>query len=40
MIQNIYPSDTIATMDHLIEEILADYEPRFILDEPIPEAEE
>ena len=28
------------TMDDLIEEILADYEPRFILDEPIPEAEE
>ena len=30
----------MATMDRLIEEILAEYEPRFILDEPIPEAEE
>ena len=30
----------MATMDDLIEEILADYEPRPILDEPIPEAEE
>ena len=40
MIQNIYPSDTMATMDRLIEEILAEYEPRLILDEPIPEAEE
>ena len=28
------------TMDDLIEEMLAEYEPRFILDEPIPEAEE
>ena len=28
------------TMDDLIEEILAEYEPGFILDEPIPEAEE
>ena len=28
------------TMDRLIEEILAEYEPRFILDKPIPEAEE
>ena len=27
-------------MDDLIEEMLAEYEPRFILDEPIPEAEE
>ena len=30
----------MATMDRLIEEILAEYEPRFILDEPIPEAKE
>ena len=30
----------MATMDDLIEEILAEYEPRPILDEPIPEAEE
>ena len=30
----------MATMDRLIEEILAEYEPRFILDETIPEAEE
>ena len=30
----------MATMDRLIEEILAEYEQRFILDEPIPEAEE
>ena len=30
----------MATMDRLIEEILAEYEPRFILDEPIPKAEE
>ena len=28
------------TMDDLIEEMLAEYKPRFILDEPIPEAEE
>ena len=28
------------TVDDLIEEMLAEYEPRFILDEPIPEAEE
>ena len=28
------------TMDDLMEEMLAEYEPRFILDEPIPEAEE
>ena len=28
------------TKDDLIEEMLAEYEPRFILDEPIPEAEE
>ena len=28
------------TMDDLIKEMLAEYEPRFILDEPIPEAEE
>ena len=28
------------TMDDLIEEMLAEYEPRFIIDEPIPEAEE
>ncbi|MEW8318347.1 MAG: hypothetical protein AB2691_07390, partial [Candidatus Thiodiazotropha sp.] len=27
-------------MDDLIEEMLAEYEPRFIFDEPIPEAEE
>ena len=27
-------------MGDLIEEMLAEYEPRFILDEPIPEAEE
>ena len=30
----------MATMDDLIEEMLAEYELRFILDEPIPEAEE
>ena len=30
----------MATMDDLIEEMLAEYEPRFILDELIPEAEE
>ena len=30
----------MATMDDLIEEVLAEYEPRPILDEPIPEAEE
>ena len=30
----------MATMDDLIEEILAENEPRSILDEPIPEAEE
>ena len=30
----------MATMDDLIEEILAEYEPRPIIDEPIPEAEE
>ena len=30
----------MATMDDLIEEMLAEYEPRFILDEPIQEAEE
>ena len=30
----------MATMDDLIEEILTEYEPRPILDEPIPEAEE
>ena len=30
----------MATMDELIEEILAEYEPRFILDKPIPEDEE
>ena len=30
----------MATMDDLIKEILAEYEPRPILDEPIPEAEE
>ena len=30
----------MVTMDDLIEEMLAEYEPRFILDEPIPEAEE
>ena len=30
----------MATMDDLIEEMLTEYEPRFILDEPIPEAEE
>ena len=35
----VYPSD-MATMDDLIEEMLAEYEPRFILDEPISEAEE
>ena len=28
------------TMDDLIEEMLAEYKPRFILDDPIPEAEE
>ena len=28
------------TMDDLIEEMLAEYKRRFILDEPIPEAEE
>ena len=36
----VYPSDSMATMDDLIKEMLAEYEPRFILDEPIPEAEE
>ena len=30
----------MVTMDDLIEEMLTEYEPRFILDEPIPEAEE
>ena len=30
----------MATMDELIEEILAEYEPRFIFDKPIPEDEE
>ena len=30
----------MATMDDLIEEILSEYEPRPILDEPIPEADE
>ena len=30
----------MATMDKLIEEILAEYEPRFIVDQPIPEDEE
>ena len=30
----------MATMDELIEEILAEYEPRFIFDQPIPEDEE
>ena len=30
----VYPSDTIATMDDLMEEMLAEYEPRFILDQP------
>ena len=30
----------MATMDDLIEEILTEYEPGPILDEPIPEAEE
>ena len=30
----------MAMMDDLIEEMFAEYEPRFILDEPIPEAEE
>ena len=40
--QVVYPSDSMATitMDDLIEEMLAEYEPRFILDEPITEAEE
>ena len=38
--QVVYPSESMATMDDLIEEMLAEYEPRFILDEPIPEAEE
>ena len=33
-------SSNIATMDELIEEILAEYEPRFIFDKPIPENEE
>ena len=30
----------MATMDELIEEILAEYEPRFIIDKPIPEDED
>ena len=30
----------MATMDELIEEILAEYELRFIFDQPIPEDEE
>ena len=30
----------MAIMDELIEEILAEYEPRFIFDKPIPEDEE
>ena len=30
----------MATMDDLIEEMLTEYEPRFILNELIPEAEE
>ena len=30
----------MATMDDLIDEMLAEYEPRFIFDEPIPEDEE
>ena len=38
--QVVYPSDSMATMDDLIEEMLAEYEPRFILNEPILEAEE
>ena len=40
--QVVYPSDSMVTitMDDLIEEMLAEYEPRSILDEPIPEAEE
>ena len=30
----------MATMDDLIEKILAEYEPSFIFDQPIPEDEE
>ena len=33
-------TSNMATIDELIEEILAEYEPRFIFDQPIPEDEE